>query len=94
MKRVLLSCSIILAAFGAGHAQATTLSVNCHSIARFSSSEVDYFYYKILESDGEAEARRLWGAYHRLRGRCVHNPNAHGTVNVSPEIASIAAAYR
>lgn len=95
MKRPLkLLGTALIPAFIAGSAHAASLTVNCQEIAQYSQSEVNFIYYKVEESDGAAEASRLWGAYHGLRGRCVHHPHARATVNVSPELAEEAQALR
>lgn len=85
---------VVSAVLVGGAARSATLTVNCHDINQFSPSEVNFFYYKAAEVDGEAEAGRLWGAYHRLRGRCAGNPRAKSTVSVSQELADIAHRYR
>ena len=77
-----------------GSAHAANLTVGCSEIAQYSPTEVNVFYYKVVETDGEAEAGRLWGAYHRLQNRCVSHPNAHATVSVSPQLVSIVSQYR
>jgi hypothetical protein len=80
--------------FFADASAAATLTVDCREIRQYSPEEGNYFYYKVMESDGAAEAQRLWGAYHGLRGRCGRNANARATVSVSPELAELARAYR
>ena len=79
--------------FGA-HATAASLTVDCQQIRGYSSEQVSYFYYRVMETDGEPEAQRLWGAYHGLRGRCASTPRARATVSVSPAIAELAHAAR
>jgi hypothetical protein len=94
MKKRLLLSTLLSALFFGGSAHAASLTVGCGEIARYSPTEVNMFYYRVMETDGEAEAGRLWGAYHRLQSRCVSHPNAHATVSVSAQVASAVSDYR
>ena len=94
MKKRLMLATLLSVLYVGGSAHAANLTVGCNEIAQYSSTEVNMFYYKVLETDGEAEAGRLWGAYHRLQNRCVSHPNAHATVAVSAQLASVVSGYR
>ncbi len=94
MKNKLFMAAILSSLFVGGSAHAANLTVGCGEIAQYSPTEVNIFYYKVMETDGEAEAGRLWGAYHRLQNRCASHPNARATVAVSSQLAGIVSQYR
>jgi hypothetical protein len=88
MNKILLTGAMVGFVAVNSPSSATTLSFNCTKIASYSPSEIQFFYYKVVEADGEAEASRLWGAYHNLKNRCAQNPKAVGHVSVTPDIAA------
>lgn len=73
---------------------AATLTISCQEAAQYSQNEVNSIYSSVSDIDGESEANRLWNEYHKLKRRCVKQPNASATVNVSEEIADLANTYR
>ncbi len=92
MRRIFAGGVLLQLVFAGADATAATLTVDCREIRQYSPEEVNFFYYRVMETDGATEAQRLWEAYHGLMGRCVRNANAHATVSVSPGLAELARA--
>jgi len=94
MRRLLLPTLMMITLGPLSAAHAATLTISCQEAAAYSQNEVNSIYNSVSNIDGESEANRLWNEYHKLKRRCVKQPNASATVNVSEEIADLANTYR
>ncbi|MFM8859233.1 MAG: hypothetical protein ACKOEW_03935 [Methylocystis sp.] len=94
MRRLLYLVVMMLAGVPLSVSSAATLTISCQEAAQYSQNEVNSIYNSVSDIDGVSEANRLWAEYHKLKHRCVKQPNARATVNVSEEIADLANTYR
>ena len=83
MRQLLIGAAVIFG-FSIAPAAAKSVTVTCSMISGYSDSEVGFWYFEAKDRVGNAEADRLYGAFHHLRDRCGVNPKAISNVNISP----------
>ncbi len=83
-----------LALTAANPAMADRITATCGTIAGVDTAEASYLYYEAEAEFGSGAAGRLYGAYHQLRSKCQHNPNARVVINVQPAVRAFFEARR
>jgi hypothetical protein len=78
----------------ASPAEADQMAASCARLLGISNGEAGYIYVQAEADLGTETAKRLWGVYHRLRGRCAARPGAQIVVTVEPRVKQFLEAYR